>query len=141
MINFELKLNEMKKIIIISCCIAVLVFNCKKDKKIIANPGYAIGIIDFYKPYNKGPSIISFDYYIGLKKYSNGYQNNDYGWSVPSSGAYTSGDKYMVQYDLNDPNTCRFLFDYPVHDSADYINDVNQFKIHPPSCCFIWAYK
>jgi hypothetical protein len=127
----------MKKVIAVIIFFFILIVQCKKDKAVISNPGYAIGVIDFYKPFNTNSSDISFVYSVGGKQYGTGYSNGNNGWSVPSSGTYNSGDKYMVQYDINNPKTCRFLFDYPVHDSTDYLNDVSQFKTHPPSCCLI----
>jgi hypothetical protein len=131
----------MKKITLISCFLLLIIFQCKKDKLIISNPAYGIGTIIFYKPANKTSSRIDFVYYINGKTLENNYQNNDNGWSVPFSLSCNPGDKYMVQYDPSNPNTCRFLFDYPIHDSTDYLNDANQFKTHPPSCCLIYAIR
>ena len=131
----------MKKVITLSCFLSLLIFQCKKDKLVFANPVYAIGTIDFYKPADKSSSAISFTYYVNGNAYEYTYGNNDHGWSVPNSGNYKSGDKYMVEYNSGDLNTCRFLFDYPVNDSTDYVNDVTQFKTHPPSCCLIYTYR
>ena len=130
----------MKKTLIICSLLALIGFGCKKV--VINNPAYGIGTIVFYKPANiRGPAVIDFIYYVGGNKYANNYSNKDHGWSVPASGGYNSGDKYMVQYDVNNANTCRFLFDYPVNSPADSANYVNQFKSHPPSCCLVYAFR
>ncbi len=121
----------MKKLILIFVC--VLAISCKK-KKIIPNPGYTIATVNYYQPKLNGTHLsdINFGYIINGKSYSKNYDDGYNGWPVPSSGSYNKGSKYMGVYDLNDPNSCRFLFDYSIQDSTGYRYYVNYFKSHPP---------
>ncbi len=129
----------MKRVLIICFLLALTVFTCKKDKIVFSNPAFTVGKIDFYQPNNGTASEIRFLYYVNGKEYVNQYGAGQYGWTVPSNGNYSKGDKYMAEYDPSKPDNARFLFDYPVNTSSDSTNYVNQFKSHPPSCCLVYA--
>ena len=113
---------------------------CKKDK--INEPSYAIGVINFYTPRHIFPNTsgaqINYTFFVNGKEYDNQYSNRQGGkeWKIPASGNYNKGDQCMVQYNKSDPDknpqSSRMLFDYPVKDSNDYKNYVNQFKTNPP---------
>ena len=119
--------------IILSLLFILLFADCKKDKLIIMDPNYAIGIIVFYGPAYRTSSHIDFYFYsITGRMYDINYPDGHYGWSIPGSGIYKSGDKYMVQYSKANPNVARMLFSYPVPDSAIYRIDTAQFRINPP---------
>ena len=129
------------RFIFIGSTIVLLVcFNCKKEKVVIANPLYAIGTIIYWQHPPSNVAKIEFQYYGGGSLTVIGYDNQQFGWTVPNSGNYQGGDKFMVQFDPNNLEHARMLFDYPVKDTTDYLNDVNQFKNHPPSCCLIHVY-
>jgi hypothetical protein len=126
------KMN-MAKIIIISFFLSLMTTQCKKDKLIIMDPNYAIGIIVFYSPAYRNSSHIDFYFYsITGRMYEINYPDGHNGWSIPGGGNYKSGDKYMVQYSKTNPNIARMLFSYPVPDSATYRSDTAQFRINPP---------
>ena len=118
----------MKKTGLVICC-TCLIRGCKK--LIIATPSYAEGIVYYYDtgPHN---STINYNFYanglVGENQYSNGY----HGWYVPAGKHYTQGDKFMVQYDSADFNTSRMLFDYPITDTATFIQDSTYLSTHPP---------
>jgi hypothetical protein len=118
------------KIIIIAAFFSFASMGCEKDV-LIQKPGYCIGIVDFYA-YGHPSSHITFEYTVSNIKYYASYGDGQNGWSVPNYKGYKTGDQFMVQYDLNNPNTARMLFNYPVKDSTDYKRYVEQFNTTPP---------
>lgn len=121
------------KLIIVFCFLLIVAAQCKKDPLTIANPGYAIGVIDAYSPHGgAAPSFIYFHYTVKNNTYNIKYGNLQNGWYIPGYANYKTGDQYMVQYDTQNTKIARMLFNYPVNDSTDYKNDVILFKTNPP---------
>jgi len=127
------------KLIPISFLFLLIFTQCKKEE--INEPGYAIGVINWYKPFYLFPTMnsaeISYDFFVNGKEYSNEYGSKDGGkkWKIPAHGNYNKGDQYMVQYDINDPGKkygSRMLFNYKVNDSLDYEAYVKMFQTYPP---------
>jgi hypothetical protein len=118
------------QIIAIAAFFSFASMGCEKDV-LIQKPGYCIGIVGFYA-YGKSGSQIAFEYTVSNIKYYADYGDQTNGWSVPNYKGYKAGDLFMVQYDLNNANTARMLFNYPVKDSTDYKRYVEQFKTTPP---------
>jgi len=124
------------KYIFISLIFISILIQCRKPN--LGNPGYAIGIVNYFEPGGFSTSkLINYSFFINGKKYGNQYSNRAGGkkWKIPISGDYKQGDQYMVQYNKDNPScmTCsRMLFDYPVKDSSDYRRYVNEFDTNPP---------
>ena len=116
--------------------ISLLFIKCKKDS--IDNPGYAIGIINYYKPrVFPNSAFVDYSFNVNLNQYGNQYGNRSGGkkWYIPPYGNYTQGDKYMVQYNKDNPSgihCSRMLFNYKVNDSLDYEAYVKMFQTYPP---------
>lgn len=120
---------------------SICFFQCKKHTLIFSNPIYTVGHINYYTPTYTTRSIIAFNIFVNGQSVESRYSDGANGWSVPTSGNYNSGDKYMVEYNAGSPDNARFLFDYPVTSAVDSANYVNQFKTHPPSCCLIFVLR
>lgn len=117
---------------------AFLFQNC--DKVVISNPAYAIGTIDYYDDGGEDTDV-GYTFIVGGDEFGNNYSSTNWGpkWLVPY-GNYKKGDMFMVEYDAGCVNSdncggkrSRMLFNYPVHDSADYHNYVAQFATEPPN--------
>ena len=110
--------------------ILILIFfnSCKKE--IIQSPAYAEGVINYY---DSSPfSTINYNFYANGIVGENQYSRGDHGWDVPGGKQYKKGDKFMVQYDSADLSSSRILFDYPVTDTATFIQDSTYLSTHPP---------
>src|SRR5258706_8078876 len=119
-------------ILIMSSCL----FGCVIDQlKLILNPAYAIGTVDYYS-YGGGNGVsshIHFHYGVNGTNYSSGYDDGDNGWNVPwTCGNCKNGNMFMVQYDSLQAPTGRMLFSYQVADSLGYKKYLLQFKKTPP---------
>ncbi|MGD0711937.1 MAG: hypothetical protein ABR968_12245 [Bacteroidales bacterium] len=129
---------KTKYIITVALLLMVILPQCKKES--ISNPAYAIGTVIYYQ---KGDNLITsaqitYMFHVNYLPYFNQYtdKKGGKGWKVPLSGDYKQGDKFIVQYEANNPNCntfgSRMLFDYRVNDSTDYKRYVNEFINNPP---------
>jgi len=128
------------KCITMSLLFILTLTQCKKDK--INDPGYAIGVINYYTPRyiypNTSGAQINYTFFVNGKEYDCQYSNKQGGkeWKIPASGNYNKGDQYMVQYNITDPGknpqSSRMLFNYKVNDSLDYEAYVKMFQTYPP---------
>lgn len=123
------------KISTVTLLLACLLLSCvQSDFKIVSNPAYAIGTVNFYRPTGGSlTSSIHFDFSVTGISHSIYYVNGDNRWNVPGECSNCShGNKFMVQYDSLDPGTARMLFSYQLKDSTDYKKYVALFKKSPP---------
>ncbi len=117
-------------IIIVTYCL----FACLIDQlRLITNPAYSIGTVDYCSPGGRTDSDIHFQYGVNDATFHQGYENGTHGWFVPADCTNcSSGNKFMVQYDSIDPSIARVLFNYHLADSEDYKKDLTLFKKTPP---------
>ena len=114
---------------------------CKKETIVkITNPEYTIGVIDTYQP-SSGRTIpfIKFHYTVNGSVYNAKYSDGYNGWYVPSKNlvynvsSYNTGDEYVVQYSLSNPNVARMYFYYKIDSIAEFRKDTVLFKTNPPN--------
>jgi hypothetical protein len=117
----------------------IVLDNKSTIKAIKDNPAYSIGTVTRY---SNGSRTIQFNgtvsrsspgvtivFYVKNKK----IKTNSKGMGPKSNQADCEGKNYVVIYDYKDPKKCVILFDYPVKDSADFIQAVEKLKINPPN--------
>jgi hypothetical protein len=127
---------KTRVIIFIGVMLAVFLPHCKKE---INKPGYAIGQVNYYAPGSKGKwSEINYTFYVNGTEIDNHYTNRAGGkkWKVPHDLNCKNGDRFVVQYNLENPGDNKFsnrmLFAYPVKDSIDFKSYLEEFTTDPP---------
>lgn len=102
----------------------------KTRKEIEQNIGYAVGIFES-KIQNKslyGPT--TTDILISFRANGKRWNTNIKGKSVDNEKAQKKA-LYLVVYDTLNPENCQILFDYPIKDSSDFLEYLEQFKNKP----------
>ena len=93
---------------------------------------YTIGEVEEFFPVNYGGGVrtspeIKFYYNVNGKEYL-----EESFYNVPDKNGPMKGSLFIAIYLPNNPENCILLLDYPVKDSSDYKNYIEQFKSNPP---------
>jgi hypothetical protein len=136
-------MNWIKGILIIGgvpiVTLLIVLDNKSNIKAIKDNPAYAIGIVTHYSkgsrtiPINGTVSRTSSSVFVAFYVKNKKIKTDSKGMGPKSNQADCEGKNYVVIYDYKDPKKCVILFDYPVKDSADFIQAVEKLKINPPN--------
>ncbi len=104
---------------ILAFCTMFSLLSCSHSLE-IKDPKYGIGIIEAYKPMGKMPAI-AYHFSLNGKEYGNDYSTKYFGdaWSIPDSANFKEGDKFLIEYEAENPKVSRMMFDFPIKNNSD----------------------
>jgi len=114
----------------------------QEEERIINNGKFTIGEVTFYSSSKPGfiiprgggstpkPSKVNFKYVVDSIEYEN-HEANGPGISYIPNKGIQEGERYLVIFNINNPEDSKMLFKYPIKDSGDFERYVKDLKNNP----------
>ena len=100
----------------------------KEERVVRSAPAYSIGTVTYLvnSEVPRSCRFCEYTYMVDSEKYSN---NEVWGSIRKMNGS----EKYLVMYEKNKPSESVLFVKYPVSDSAQFQQYLQEFAVHPPS--------